>query len=216
MNLFKYCWAIPVAILGLYGCKDTNNGGTILLKGQMLYDCSRKPHANEMIRVKMLCSLGVNNNRTFDNVGTGYTDAQGNFAITCENHGQVEQLFLNDRAIISFIRGGDGQSFDIGEIYDHATASALFKITFDRPRNDTFYMGSGGVVEASVYPASGTRYIRLQDSGALTGMWHGKNSWKYGYGKADFRSADNFKEMVDRQGAFKICTSPDTTSLTLY
>lgn len=227
-----------IALVTLSAChKDKlDNGGTFTIKGRWLYDCSGKPHANEKIYIRenVLVNLGGGFNRYDDyDGGSGFTDANGNFSISCENYGTCVVGFTgnssNSRGIpIASIPGGNGNVYDLGNLYlyDDYTTSAVLKIVFATRHTDTFYIGYKPYTYGVVYPAIGTRYLLLNGNSTgpyAVGKRYSNNRffyqstvpYSYGFGWSRYVAVYDTSVPRDFHNIFSVCSASDTTTLNI-
>jgi len=206
-------------LAALNGCnKARDNGGTFTVKGQWLKDCSGAAHSGELLTID-LKRYGFNSKETFDNAGSGLTDADGRFSNTCENHGVAELSITGTQGGFGGldVMGGDGNIDDLGILYDEYTASATLKFSFARPHADTFFVTDGIARDTfKLFPASGTKYISLTKWGRgerTNRVFQGH----YGFGRADFSRPVNSGDsrILLLTDAFQICAPADTTLIAI-
>lgn len=205
-------------VTGFYGCKKADNGGTFTVKGQWLEDCSGAAHAGERLEISLV-RYGINTKETFENVGSGMTDAEGRFSIICENHGNAELLIKATQGGVGNLNvlGGDGKVDDLGILYDQYSAAATLKFVFAQAHADTFFVTDGITRDTfSFYPAAGTQVINLSKT-----RYHERTNrifqGHYGLGRADFTKPVNSGDsrLLLVYDAYRICGSGDATVINI-
>ena len=198
--------------LSFSSCKRRDNGGTFIVTGQWLNDCTGAPHANTPLDFT-LEQYGINRKSKFEHIGNGVTDAEGRFSIVCENHGSGDLYLQGDVGFPLNVLGGDGHTDDLGTFYDKYTATAVFRFVFQTAHADTMFVGSNSLPDMQVFPASGVQTVTLTKPG--WGMPQLDYGGRYGFGRAHYADQPNSGDPRNLllMNVFKVCGIGDTTQV---
>jgi len=183
---------------------NKNPKGSFIIKGRMMDSCGGNPMSNINLVVDHFKGGASFNIRYTDSIGVGRTDANGNFAIVCQNWKEGEiRLSSNDINMGSYkVKGlyvGDdiqNKVVEYGNIYAYVEFYGCANITVKGSVTaaDTLYIAG-----KPYYPISVSTFkVCLKHHPGYIGYdvkWGESNPYDYywGFGKAAYDSAVAYK-----------------------
>ncbi len=114
-----------VAVFFLTSC-NKNPRGTYTIKGKVMDSCiSGKPFANKDLVISIKVGGNSATIAVHDSIGVGKTDAEGNYAISCQNWGggKISVDYKEYNIISKYIGSGTNTKKDMeGQMYDFGTS----------------------------------------------------------------------------------------------